>query len=411
MKSFSGEILKASSVVVLTAIMATGPSGCSEFTEHPQPVPSETGSASPDYNYKAACDSVPESDINTVKQLFAATARSFDQGDQFDSTPAKGDIDAVTEGIIQRQKVTAEKLGLTVYDYRTEFNDLAQNIYGKTPEAIPTSEYLDLATGFLKRYGVDLVVDPTKKQRATMIFPDNVRPFTKQEILSAEGNDSLAIKRELYGFISSIGEMPVELVKDAGLKRLVLVHIKKIGNVDAAGYADIDEETPDTIYADPSKPLNVLIPHEMTHLWDAEECGPIGMSNDTQFNALNPTPTLYTDHTGFTDLMSSYTQTSSLLGDIQEPHTNSEKAAIQSQIDSIDKTVVVVEDYSFTDIAEDKATIGQDLFDPFGVRILIDSNNTPVLQAKAELLAARVYEEDPAVLKYLATVGPPSLNK
>lgn len=238
-------------------------------------------------------------------------------------------------------------------------------------------------------------------------------PYTEENLVASEDID---IKRQLYGFIASTGELPVELVKYMGLKNIVMVHIndtvKSGDNENVAGFAEVYSSHPDTIYVDPTKPLNYMIPHEMFHLWDAKVCGALGMVYDKQFNALNPKPTstdaytFYAAHDGYLSPFGVYQEESKekLFLGLQLAQSDAEKAVVQAKIDALKERVAVADDYGFVDVEEDKATIGQEILS-FSTREKIELVESPILQKKALFLRARLYEDQPKVVEYLARTG------
>lgn len=377
-----------------------GAAGCTSV-ETPSPYPTYSVTPGPKY-LDTRCEVIPQKTIDETQQVFASTWQKFG----LDQNITGDQIEQYRES--HRLAVAAE-LELTVFDYKAEYKRLADDIYSKT-STIPTKEYFDAAQEFLSRYGVKMVFDSKEIDKGT--YP-GVTPYTQENLVASEDID---IKRQLYGFITSTGELPVELVKYMGLKNIVMVHIentvKSSDNENVAGFAEVNSSHPDTIYVDPTKPLNYLIPHEMFHLWDANVCGALGMMYDKQFNALNPKLTstdtyrFYAAHEGYLSSIGVYQEENKekLFLGLQLARNDAEKAAAQAKIDALKARVAVAEDYGFVNVEEDKATIGQEILS-FSTRINIESVESPILQKKALLLVARLYEDQPKVVEYLARTG------
>ncbi|HEU4830824.1 MAG TPA: hypothetical protein VFS65_01480 [Candidatus Saccharimonadales bacterium] len=358
------EILKTGMVTALTAQLLLGSVACGtteHYTAGPRVIPVYPNSE----EYNEVCDDILPQTLSDAKALFESSEKSGDLN-----------IDAAD---VRRQ--TAESLGLTIYDYRTEFRDLINNAHGPFPEDISVVEYVSRVTEFLNRYSVELVVSSTDNEGG-VLYRDS-QPFTMKEITD---EDSRNIKQQLIGFIESIGEMPVELVHFANLKKIILVHGPFANGRSSAGYVNPNLAEIGTIYVDPSRPTASLLEHEIFHLMDMRECGLEGMYQDTQYAALNPISTLYEGHTKYV----------------------SEESAFEG---ASGPDVVVRSDYGFTNIVEDKATLGEAILDPAQVRTVVEAAESPVLQSKSLLLLARLYQDRPDILQYLAAVSHAELNR
>lgn len=66
--------------------------------------------------------------------------------------------------------------------------------------------------------------------------------------------------------------------------------------------------------------------------------------------------------------------------------------------------VVVSSDYSFTNVAEDKAELGSNILDSFLISGVLD-RKMPILRRKALFLLARLYHDNPAFVQFYAAVS------
>lgn len=384
----------------LAVSLALGVSGCANAESFHLPA-FITG----DYTSKE-CDVVTKQTLDETKQLFDDSRKAADtNGNRY-----------ITQEAHDAYRIrVAQKLGVTVYDPFNEFEALNFNALSNDVSDIPTKQYLAAAETMLARYGI--AIEYGSDEVKSGAFP-GVTGFSKADIIAT---DDPAIKYQLNSVIQSIGELPVELVRYMGLKKVVLVHIgktKAANGEQAAAFAELGNPDPDAIYIDPTEAASDVIPHEMLHLWDAKECGPIGMDNDTQYDALNPQPTqkgapsFYKAHTGYLSPTDAGEQesTSGLYLQLKNAQTAQERATILAQIEAIEARVAVADEYGFSAIYEDKATIGEKLLSPL-TRSLIDDNDSPIVQNKSMLLAARIFEDQPKSIAYLAqtSLTPPTL--
>lgn len=262
----------------------------------------------------------------------------------------------------------------------------------------------------MARYGVEIVFSAEKEAQLDddIITTVEHNPLTREAFVAA---DSKEAKFVLYSLITQFGELPVELVEAIGLKRIVVTDIVGTivdGTTGVAGFIEPEDHSNTTIYIDQFVATGSVAIHEMVHLWDAQQCGPLGMQYDEQYSELNPEPVegkygFYEDTTGYYSDQEAFSLATAqnLYTKLQQAETPEEKALVYAQIDAIDAQVVTVSDYGLTNIIEDKATLGERLFDPLN-RWTVEAVASPILQSKITLLAARLYEQEPKLLEYLA---------
>lgn len=381
--------------------LATMPPGCTVF-EYPAPAPTYTPYELPSY-YDKECVIIPDDTIEATEDVFADTWEAWQPMDM----TVSGE-DSFRARVSERLAV-ADELGLTVYDYRSEYADLSENLYAENPGAIPVTEYFTRAQEFLSRYGVTLGFYKRQPKTPYDLVVEETYSYKDMEL-----EDALETKQQLYGLIESIGDMPVELIQLMGLEHVALGHL--VG--DAAGLSVADREYPNTAYVDPILVNPNALIHEAFHIWDARECGPNGMWSDTQYDDLNPElpadqGSIYTGQAqpseGYLSTLGSFYELGDLYTAIQLADTEEDKASIQQRIDAIKNMVVVAQDYGFTNIVEDKATMAETIFSMF-VRNDLEEVASPVLREKMLLLLGRVYDKKPEIVEYLARTSNDSLN-
>ena len=295
----------------------------------------------------------------------------------------------IEQGFVDLKAAAAERHGLTVFNYPEIFRDLTIYLQGRNGEEIPFNTYFEKSKEFLALYGIDLSFDD-KVSEVT-------HPLDKTKLETREA------KVAMYSLLSSIGQLPVELIQYAGLKRVVLAGIN---NPEVAGFAITSGEH-DTYYADPNKLTTENgFNHELYHLIDARQCGTVGMTIDLAYSALNPT-NIYKDHTGYL----TYDEYGQLTQDLRFRRYYALIDAdmqlaeeLQRQIDEVAAKVVVMEGYSYKNKVEDKATIGGDLLNPDHYMIFLKLGG-PTLKAKFILLMGRIYHDKPGIVRYFADIG------
>ncbi len=418
--------------IILGAITGLALTGCSSATESgagetsgshisptsesadPNPLPTDpTGSITmtPPWEKPPCDDPTPEELAATDQILSTVRVEPLNPPD---------DGEDVTAKLIRIRQETAAQYGLTVYDYRSYYKDYSADFYRKPEDGgsqIPASEYLKMATDFAAMYGITLSMPQTQDK----IIPNNYDvPMTPAaNLATASPEQENSIKSAALVLVQNLGDLPVEFVRDqAGLTDIQLV---TIGDKNIAGLAD--PIAGNVYYVDPAKKIpGQVFNHELTHLWDGKQCEPaFGMHKDPSYVALNPNGMgMYVGHyptpadlAKLAPYNSEYAVTmspqrkeavdawsaASLNGD--EAATNAAKAAL----DQLYANVAVAEDYGFTNPAEDKAVLGQDILSTFNYHDGILDSRSPIERSKAEFLLARMYHDDPRIVQYFNTVG------
>lgn len=361
---------------------------------------SETPAVTPTYDpYEhAKCDAPDKKDIRAVTKIFNSP-----------ETPAVKNLlnnyTDIEQGLTDIRKDAAKKHGLTIFDYRSEFEDLSKDLYAERGSKLSYETYFKRAKGFAARYGVTLKIADSQDDLAR--YDDSV--LTEQDLKDEN------VKYSLYSLIKNLGEMPVELVRYIGLKNIVLV---KISDPDTGGWADIYDGK--TYYVDPKKPSGDAFNHEAFHLWDAKKCGAFGIFADVAYNSLNPRA-IYnnsnapnsvpasTDGTGMYidgDEMLERTRELREEAMLAETQGNYKKAKkIKDDIKDIEALVIVTRDLGLKNIAEDKATIGgEKLFNPFTYSYALDKSS-PIIRKKALFILGRIFKDKPEIVRYFADIS------
>lgn len=350
---------------------------------------------------------------NIINALDSKSAREPKPKD-YDPTPqeikAVKDFIKLTEkpdGVWSPQEAeTAKKYDLTLYDFRTIpehckkiFDDYRDYDHGRKEDLLDFDTYFDTAKEVLALYGVNLVLGEPGKE-----YECGGRPLTKEEKERPETKESI------LKLINSFFDQPVELVKQTGLKKVGLIQIAQAG-----GYAET-YGTKDTYYVDPTqKRDDNPFDHEIYHLYDVNKGGNY-FAIDEGFNNLNPSGFNYTDSgkkpksTKYLSYMDDYIKTFDYLSSYA--HANNPSlgsngpeisATLQKQLDSAAAHVAVVDNYSFNHIVEDKANLGSILFNPGAYSFALDERK-PILREKFIFLLARLYHDNPNLVKYFLEV-------
>ncbi|MDN5275875.1 MAG: hypothetical protein JWN33_524 [Candidatus Saccharibacteria bacterium] len=383
--------------------LALNLSGCTT-AETPKPTISSTPyDTDIDPRYDKECAIVPDEVIDETEDVYAETWSKSEIMGGSDS------VDDYLKAQKEKKKSVANELGLTVYDYRSEMADLSVDLYADT-SVISAETYFEHSEEFLSRYGVSIVFSSAEVSNTELAVPTSSKPYSYESLVS---ENSLETKRVLYSLISSVGDLPVELVQAMGLQRIILTDTV---SSDVAGFVVPDQLENNTVYIDYKTGSGTVLVHEMFHLWDHQQCGPIGAMRDEQYDEINPPPAegkfnFYADTQGYygDDEAFKLKNDQGLMTDIQFASTEAEKAEIQSKIDEIDSRVAAANEYGLTNIVEDKASLGQDLIGNWN-RWTVESSESPILQEKAVLLMARLYEQSPELVEYLARAGQGSIQ-
>ncbi len=338
---------------------------------------------------------VPEQEcVDPTPQEWNDTVGIFDAPETYEVASLierygyKNGANNIDEGLSETRAIAAERHGLTIYNYREYMQTLDDDLYSDGGPKLPFSTYLDTAKAFLALYDVDLTVDMEAEDKETI---EKVDPTVLE---------SDTVKQSMTVLIRTFGEMPVELVKYIGLKKIRLVTIeedKVAGFVEPVGEAG-------EYFVDPSRAITAnVFAHELYHVLDVRLCGPADMRVDDGFTDINPAD-IYNDRGNYISELDSIDDGLNLYTDLQLADNEAETAAVQAQIDELKSRVVTPSEYGFTSPVEDKAEVGASLFDPFAyVRFLRTSS--PVLRDKSLFLLARMYHDEPKLVRYFADIS------
>jgi hypothetical protein len=329
------------------------------------------------YNAHLSACAVPDSvTLHTVDTLMAnAASRSSD--------PWSADIQAVG-GRENFNRNLALTLGLSIHDEPTGYFN------GVTTFATA----LERANALLeKNYHISIDVstetyDVSNKGSdvaAKREFDTTAQPLTPDEL----GQQATRITVEKI--VDEISTIPAELIAYSGLQRISLNNMG--GGVEGLAKAEIH-----AIFVSPTTIISSnLMKHELYHLIDSKQCNSLGM--DSALEALNPEG-VYTNAP-----MPTLTEldTTDPAAREKDPATQTNnEAAISDSLSADLKQVAIVEPYGRTNVAEDKATIGQYMLNTSAPDIyrILNSEAAPILHAKYRLLFARLYSVLPAVATY-----------
>jgi len=401
--NFNHTFLRRATVAVVACLAVTSCTNSPDQAEPPTDVPSHTQEAAPvtTPTLTEKCPAVPAKAVR-------ATTKLLDHPHDFAHYIKKSPLGGAEDDLWQKRKVAAARNGLTVYDYRTEYDYLSADAYSLHGPKIPLSKYLAAAQEFSTRYGVQLSI-PQK-------VPENSYGLQMSpiDLTSLNHAQQQALRTELLSYIADIGELPVEFVKSAGLEH---VYIAKIHSKNITGLAD--PIAGGNFYVDGLKDDDsTTFTHELTHLWDAHVCGgSSAMFNDPGLDKLNPakiyreypTANVKTKREGYKDydsvLMSG--RAAALLKKASEASIMGDKKkskAADAAYDKIFAKVVVMDDHGFKNVGEDKATLGQVIFSPYDYQTIY-SKIQPYLAEKFAYVLARLYSVKPKIARYFIEVG------
>lgn len=349
------------------------------------------------------CPAPAESDIRAVTELFSGT-KPFPQG-----------LEHLTHTSVERKQ--AWQLYHDFYKDRqaalgivTHAPNLANDSFVAitTPKATTFDSSLRTLNKYTALYGVKVVVATPQIIAAEHI---NGRPPTPKELSNP------SFKGTLYSIKNAMIPQPEQFVRnDAGLKRIIIdTTDTKSGEPDYAGFA-VTGGNRDTIVINGKYFISPdVITHEEFHLEDTGLCGsPADASSDPSYAALNygvpyldgtpedAKPPRHTVPKSMENLMSSnayrdYEDTYYLH---PEKHIHAACTALK-KLNLLKSTVIMESDYSYKDVVEDKAELGNEALTVSGYADGLDPT-TPKKRAKFMHLLARMYHQDPSVVKYFA---------
>lgn len=299
------------------------------------------------------------------------------------------------------RKTTAEKLGLTMNVFADEHPDAYERLrWYPYQDRWSLSKHIGLAAEFADKYGITL---SAPSDTSAIPSADAVKPLHFEKM---NADTKANVRHAIMGIMDSLSAMPEEFVRKYGAKN---IYLAQINDEKVAAFAESGEN----IYIDPTGWLEEdTLVHEMTHIWDWNICGGNSMDRDPGFEALNPTD-IYDpkiadlQQGGFASDESVQAslqarKLSRLLRTGQQDDASRDKT--EKAYNSLLKDIVVTDNYGFTNPVEDKATLGNVIFNP--TRYSKWHNTAkPVVDSKFTYLLARLYEHDPTLAEYFIAVG------
>lgn len=384
-------------------LAATVSMSCDTTSSAPeqQPTTTQVTYEAQDLPMPEECIQPSATDIRDVEQLFTAA------NDPVLAEAASESQKGLDYGKYQRiQSIQAKKLGMHVNDFTD--SDLLYTQPGKgeqNPEQNDASfdQVYTAAQEYLKQYGVELKIGAVKPELGARI------PTDEELALPT------AIK-DVQKIVEIISTFPEESIREFGLRQIILARFDSIVNETGmpsayGGYYDGDgvivvglsNDGPeaDTTISSPSHAGETLL-HEMMHVIDAEVlCGRDDFGVDTKFRAITPASVKYAKDIGLeTPELGGYLDSESAsLYMYPNEHSPAEETAKRSLI-------VSVSPYSFTDVQEDKATLGPALLQANSLSSQLSfGKESPILREKYLYMASRLYAAMPQFVRYLAATS------
>lgn len=361
--------------------------GCSTSeTSQEVPIPEVNTAIAPEPSIEQTCSDVEADDIRSVSYL---VDRPVD--------------DALIEKMRFERGGLAEELGLTVHDYYETFMEALD---GRDPylavqdSKVPVELFIDATKTVLDRFDVSLDF-PQFEGKENRGY--DVRSITVDELDSVQAGQ---MKKALLNFSQNITFMPAELISLSGLESVKVVYIDQ---PNVGGFVYQDE--PSSMYVNATEPLfDTTFAHELYHLIDYRMCDDI--FNDSAFISLNPDGMLYGEYIANDPGLPGYKYDSlEYTGEVETRDLTNEIVSlngsddiqkindINQKIDALYANVVTARNYGFTNVAEDKATIGEEILTGRTEGALV-LDRTPVLTDKIKFLLARLYTHDPRLAEY-----------
>ncbi|MEI7683100.1 MAG: hypothetical protein WCJ24_02240 [Candidatus Saccharibacteria bacterium] len=296
---------------------------------------------------------------------------------------------------------SAREDNLTIYNGMPILDKLTTNTINSVSDVTPGpfSKYLLTAQQFMDQLGVTVAVGT----------PDLTYSYGGRAPTASELEDYSA-KETRREIIEGFSNEPKELVQLAGLKHIVIM--TGTAKQDVAGYVQARGDEPhDTLYVDieqgDSTPIGIHnVRHEISHLIDLKQCGPVDMFKDANFAALNGAQNIYVpgvrhdlDHTS---LMGFESYVTSRQKELQSAEQSGDKTAlcqINQQINEQAASVLTYSDYH-ENPAEGKAELLAEILSPNGYVDLADPRHA-VLYRQFKLELGRLYHLSPAIAKFL----------
>lgn len=332
------------------------------------------------------CSAVETDDINSVSYL---VDRPID--------------DALIEKMRFQRGDLAQELGLTVHDYYETFMEAldGQDPYLAVQDSkVPVQLFINATKTVLDRFDVSLDF-PQFEGKENKGY--DVRSITVDELDTLQADQ---MKKALLNFSQNVTLMPAELISLSGLESVKVVYIDQ---PNVGGFVYQDE--PSSMYVNATEPLyDTTFAHELYHLIDYRMCDDI--FNDSAFMSLNPDGMLYGEYIANDPGLPGYKYDSlEYTDEVETRDLSNQKVSlyesndtqkindVNQKIDALYSNVVTAKNYGFTNVAEDKATIGEEILTgrTNGALVL---DRTPILTDKIKFLLARLYVHDSRLAEY-----------
>jgi len=337
------------------------------------------------------------SELSRQQQCAAPSADALEKvTTMFDSPRPEPDASAVATLGTRRayQEFSTRRkaeLGITFPQYDTmHLDELEINLnQGKGD----FNDYYSVLEGILGQMDIPLKIGPVKGMDREAQTPTNEELQTYQAMFQ-----TLRLAR-------MFGQTPMNLTKRLGITQVALTaHGEGFG-----GLTLIDNGVLIIDVTNNGKDRFGVTEHEYEHLVDVAECGPNGIRNDPAYTSLNR----LAGYAGAYPLPENFLSTvppsmealSERIYKLQDSINAAVKAgdtqkACQEQatLAALKSEIEAESNYSYSEVAEDKAELGLNIFDPSYYEAL--DTRSPVRRAKFLLLLARLDELAPEVVEY-----------
>jgi hypothetical protein len=322
-----------------------------------------------------ACDAPSPEAIQAVTQMFDSPRPDLPRG----STRAQ----RAAFGAQERQE-----LGIAFPEYdEKEIIARSQND--------PFEHYFNVTKNILDQLNIPLRIGPPKDMNG-----DHAEIPTQAELETAKAKFQVLALARIFAYT------PMSLTKSLGIKEVALTAHGK----DYDGLTLIDQGVLIVDVANVGEEEWDVATHELYHLVDAAECGPHHMDNDPAYTAWNrhskyagnkwplPPNLLQGQPPSFEAIEKQDYQ----LSDKQYAAAKVGDPAAYCQARKAEDTLLagieMQSDYSHRDVAEDKAELGKNIFEPISYFEMLDSR-APARRGKFLVLLARMYEHNPNVVR------------
>jgi hypothetical protein len=312
------------------------------------------------------------------------------------------------------ERAKQAELGITfpVYDVRKLHHlgtGVGGNIVGTPP---PFTEYKTMLTGILGQLDIPLRIG----------VPENVVGLDKVDARqpAAEELETSAAKFQVLRLSEMFARAPIQLSTNLGITEVALT---AKGKSDIGGYSGLALTHDGVLIVDvvSAEESNYdLAFHEYYHLVDSDACGPQRIHTDRAYAAQNVAGT-YAERwplpPGFIEKQpKSYGALADSRGRLytkkNEAREREDRGAYcnaEAELDTLHKDVEVNSDYSYYNVAEDKAEIGSQVLQPQEYPHMLDPT-MPVRRNKFKLLLARLYEKHRNVATYYLSIANKALS-